>query len=353
MTAVWVDTQDGRWVPLTLTGFAREQALEEAVFASIEMLPLAKPSVIALARQVQVTPSGQRIDLIGVDTAGTLVLIEVKLHENQESRKAVVSQVLSYAASLRGTTPEVMLERLQARSFPETTIVAALSEVEVNAEAFNAGLADSLATGRFRLVLVLDEAPPELVRLVGYLEDISDGRLSIDLIAVNAFHVGDRTIVVPQRVDPQHSIPGAPPSLQSAPQLVSDSGSDLFARAIEAAPAENREAFMAMLSWARALESLRITSLITRQGSTRTVLTLRVPERDSGLASLWNDRGFPFLWLHGTVITRLAPESSSRLAEILGKEIGFRIPLRWSEVTAELRDELEAAYREAATGALG
>ena len=36
--------------------------------------------------------------------------------------------------------------------------------------AFRANLAQSLTEGRFRLVLVLDSAPPELVRTTSYLQ---------------------------------------------------------------------------------------------------------------------------------------------------------------------------------------
>ena len=41
-------------------------------------------------------------------------------------------------------------------------------------EAFREGLAAHLRDGSFRVVIVLDEAPPGLVRLAGYLETIAD-----------------------------------------------------------------------------------------------------------------------------------------------------------------------------------
>ncbi len=54
--------------------------------------------------------------------------------------------------------------------------------------------------GRFRLVFVLDEAPEELVRLVSYLETISE-RLIIDLITIATYTVNGSQILVPQRVE--------------------------------------------------------------------------------------------------------------------------------------------------------
>jgi hypothetical protein len=50
---------------------------------------------------------------------------------------------------------------------------------------------------------VLDEAPSELVQLVGYLESITQG-ITVDLITVAAFEIGDEEILVPQRVDPEY-----------------------------------------------------------------------------------------------------------------------------------------------------
>src|SRR2546428_8151793 len=53
---------------------------------------------------------------------------------------------------------------------------------------FASGLADSLRAGRFRLVLVLDDSPGELVRVVGYLESIAP-ELVIDLVTVSAYDI--------------------------------------------------------------------------------------------------------------------------------------------------------------------
>jgi hypothetical protein len=50
-------------------------------------------------------------------------------------------------------------------------------------------------------VLVLDDAPAELVRLVGYLEGIAQ-QLTIDLVTVSRYQMGDVEAIVPQRVDP-------------------------------------------------------------------------------------------------------------------------------------------------------
>lgn len=52
-----------------------------------------------------------------------------------------------------------------------------------DATAFHATLDAALADGAMRVVLVLDRAPPDLIRLVGFLEAVTHG-LVIDLVTV-------------------------------------------------------------------------------------------------------------------------------------------------------------------------
>src|SRR5688500_7161405 len=128
MTSVWADTTDGQWQELTATGFALESELQGLVFRSIGMLPLAgRPTVVALAREVEMNAAKARGDVLGVEASGTPVLIEVKLSHNQEARKAVVAQVLSYAASLRGTSTDLLLSRITAAGFGGPSIAQAVA----------------------------------------------------------------------------------------------------------------------------------------------------------------------------------------------------------------------------------
>ena len=131
---------------------------------------------------------------------------QVKLAANAEARRGVVAQVLSYAGYLQGLDPGQLeslvlgghlgapgsvLERAQADAQAE----------EVGPAAFMDGLARSLAEGSFRLVIVLDSVPDELVQVVGYLQSVTD-KIDIDLVAVTAYDTGGSTVVVPQRIEP-------------------------------------------------------------------------------------------------------------------------------------------------------
>ena len=67
------------------------------------MLPLAgAPEIVILGSEVNLGRG--YTDLIGVETSGRPVVIEVKLSRNNEARRAVVAQILAYAAYLHGYT---------------------------------------------------------------------------------------------------------------------------------------------------------------------------------------------------------------------------------------------------------
>lgn len=96
-----------------------------------------------------------------------------------------------YAAFLKGVDAatlerDVLGSHVARRPFASLADAAREADQtgEFDEEDFAVGLDDCLATGGFRLVLVLDEAPAELVQLVGYLEGISTG-VVLDLVTVS------------------------------------------------------------------------------------------------------------------------------------------------------------------------
>jgi hypothetical protein len=58
-----------------------------------------------------------------------------------------------------------------------------------------------MADGSFRLVIVLDSAPDELVQVVGYLQSVTD-KIDIDLVTVAVYDVAGSQVLVPQRIEP-------------------------------------------------------------------------------------------------------------------------------------------------------
>lgn len=167
MTAIWQESPAParEWTLLEPTGFPDEKTLHDLVAAAPELLPLSgSPRLIVLGREV-LLGSGYA-DLLAVEPDGRPVIIETKLRNNTESRRAVVAQVLAYAAALHGISAEqfereVLVRHLGGRSLLDVVRESAQEE-SVDASEFSETLGTTLREGTFRLVLVLDQAPDDV-----------------------------------------------------------------------------------------------------------------------------------------------------------------------------------------------
>lgn len=356
MTAIW--RNDGaNWQIMAPAGFPDEAALHTLVEQAPQVLPLAgSPSLVVLGREVLL--GNGYADLIAVEPSGRLAVIEVKLSKNAEARRAVVAQVLTYAAYLKGTSATlleqaILGQHLSKRGYASIADAVSASDQQgsFDAASFAQGLAQSLEEGGFRLIVVLDEAREELIRLTGYLQAVTD-RLVIDLITVSAYEVNGSQILVPQRVDAENG-PSAP---RTSPKLRPDQGrlvegADDFAATISTASAEKHPTLQALYDWAISLEKEGLVKLSTYHGTAqRWRLLPRLKADNVGLVTIWNDGG-GYLQLWHSVFARRAPTSMARIEPLLAPgKLGQGTVA--SDITPELLAELTTAYREAAGGTL-
>jgi hypothetical protein len=258
---IWTNDGTG-WQLLTTTGFPGEAALHSLVEQAPQILPLAgSPRLVILGREVLL--GNGYADLIAIEPSGRLAIIEVKLARNAEARRAIVAQVLTYAAYLSGLD-SIVLERdilgqhLRDRGYTDLAgAVASNDEVgSFDAGTFAAGLAGSLAQGQFRLVSVLDDAPEELVRLIGYLETVMADRLLIDLVTVASYRIGGSEVIVPQRVEAKRRLAEPQPTMSGPTETTGRlvEGVEDFDTSIAAIREEQRPALQQVRDWAVALE---------------------------------------------------------------------------------------------------
>lgn len=357
MTAIW-HNDGASWRLLASTGFPDEAALHSLVEEAPQLLPLAgAPQLVVVGREVQL--GNGYADLIAVEPTGRLVIVEVKLARNAEARRAVVAQVLTYAAYLRGldqaTLEQAVLgKHLLQRGYQSLADAVGANDQEGAFEPalFGEGLAKSLAQGRFRLVIVLDSAPDELVRLTGYLESVTD-KLLIDLITVSSYMVDGSQVLVPQRMDAERqrvdpSVNNPPLGLPPTPKGQWVEGADAFASTIADASELERPALQRMCEWARALEQEGLVRLGTYHGTAnRTTLLPRLITENVGLVTIWNDSG-AYLSLHRSVFERRAPQSLLRIEALIAPDrVGRGTVTR--KITSEVLQALTDAYREAAS----
>ena len=175
--------------------FPDEASLHRLIGDNPQLLPLAgSPRLIVLGSEVRIG-SGYA-DILAVEASGRPTIIEVKLASNPEARKAIVSQVIAYAAFLRGFDIESLeqgpLRKHLADAKYDSILEAAQAQDQegaVDPDSFAPALQQYLDRGDFRLVLVLDEVSPELERAVAYLEAVTVQALTIDLIPLTVYDV--------------------------------------------------------------------------------------------------------------------------------------------------------------------
>jgi hypothetical protein len=351
MTAIW--RNDGReWTVLAPSRFPDEATLHRLIEDAPHLLPLAgSPQLIVVGREVRL--GAGYADLIAVEPDGRLCVIEIKLAKNAEARKAVVAQALAYAAFLYRLEPEqverdVLRAHLQGKGF--TSLAEAVNseyqEGDFDTDEFVGGLRNCLAQGHLRVVFVLDEAPPELVQLLGFLEAVSDG-LILDLVTISAYDVNGSQILVPQRVEPEKAATAVVSEVRPrASQGTLTTGPDAFIADVADADATSQPQFQELISFARKLESAGFAELSSFRGVNEKVILLpRLQPDNVGLISIWNDRG-PAIQLWRSVFERKAP---SALRELEAFEppvhVGQGNYLR--RVDPQILNTLWAAYAEA------
>jgi hypothetical protein len=357
MNAIWHYDEE-RWRLLAPTGFPAEAALHDLIEQAPQMMPLAgTPNLIVVGREVLL--GGNYADLIAVEPSGRLAVIEIKLAKNAEARRAVIAQVLTYAAYLRGLDlavleRDVLGSHLTKRGYATLADAAASTNqtATFDAAAFEERIGTRLFEGGFRLVIVLDDAPDELVRLVGYLEAVAD-KLVIDLVTVAAYDVAGTRVVVPQRVEPERQSPrrasGPVDHETSSPAGQFTEGVEPFDAAIAAASIEDQPVLRRLTEWAKALERDGLAKLGTNRGTSGSwTLLPRLPTEGVGMVTIWNDGEF-YLSFWRSVIERRAPASlpvieSLAAAAKVGQGTTTKNP------SGELLDALTGAYREAAVG---
>jgi hypothetical protein len=349
MTVVWGSDPGGQWRPLTPAPYPSEAALHDLVEQAPQMLPLAgSPRLTILGREVRLGTG--YADLLAVESSGRLVIIEVKLAGNAESRRAVVAQVLSYAGYLQGLDPGQLESQVLAAQLGQAGSVLAAVEADdqqhaLDRTAFAEGLGRTLAEGSFRLVIVLDSAPDELLQVVGYLQLVSD-RIDIDLVTVTAYDANGSRVLVPQRIDPGRRVAELSDAEANDRTGVLYPGSAQFRATIPGTPAEQHDLLEHLADWADMLAADGLVKLYSYHGKNNMVTLLpRLASDNTGLVTIYNDRKAAYLQFWRSVFERRAPLAIPAVEAAAGIEVKQG---NWTpNISDELLDAITRAYREA------
>ena len=352
MAELWTEEEDN-WVVTSPQEYGDEEELQKLIELNPQLLTLSgSPSLTMLGREVNVANCS--IDILAVESTGRPVIIEAKLLSNSEARRRVVAQVLEYGAVLRGLDLPTLEQRVrlstlsgQGHDSIYDAVVSNHPTLPTEEESFYSTLQGHLARGDFRLVLVLDDAPIELQRIVYYLDEITTDEVTVDLVTVRMYGVnGVRTVMTERMIpDPeQFAISVGPPN--SGSSTVRTEGSGAFRISTSDATDSARDMFDRLIEWAESLSELPHVRLRSGVGVDNTSLSPRVARQNAGLVTIFSDRGRPGLQLNWTVISRCAPNLVGEIREIAG-EPEAPYTSYTHDPPPQLLDALANAYREA------
>ncbi len=129
-------------------------------------------------------------DIFLIDSNGLLVIVEVKLARNEESRREIVGRLCDHLSAMRNLTPDEVNKR-SADRLEETLQSMAGAEGEENPgerlALLKSNVASYLRAGQIRGIVVLDAAPDDLIREFSYLNEHSD--LDLRLLVVERYRL--------------------------------------------------------------------------------------------------------------------------------------------------------------------
>lgn len=351
MSAIWTEGGSG-WQILSPTGFPDESALHDLIEKTPGLLPLSgRPQLSIVGREVSLGPG--RADLVAIEPTGRPCIIEVKLAHNSEARRAVIGQVLSYASFLHRMSAEdfergILQAHLAARGFGTLADAARQAGQDGNFDEaqFPTSLQDALDNGGFRLVIVLDSAPAELVQTIGFLEAVTEA-LVVDLVTVDSYQVSGRQVLVPQRIEPDRHLTERTQDRRSVAPASSRAGTAAegsvgFRESIRSAPPEHQATLTKLADWADALQEngVRLQSYWGRRGEV--TLLPKIRQDDAGLITIWNWSGAPIVSFWRSVFERRAPTTMADVEAIIAP-----LQLGQGNTTTDISDQLLAALRSA------
>jgi hypothetical protein len=165
--------------------FLDERELEDILAEKPQlMIDEGEPDVLLLKRQVTFEGTGTA-DLLLIDSDGLPMVVEVKLRRNSESRRQVVGQVFDYVSSLTLLTVDELDQKV-AGTLKEAIRVLCQEESEEDAiEKCWQACGVNLRAGKARVVVAIDEASEDLIRILRFLNDHSD--LDVRLVELKKY----------------------------------------------------------------------------------------------------------------------------------------------------------------------
>lgn len=143
-------------------------------------------------------PGSGNTDILAFSADGDISIIECKLATNPESKRKVIGQILEYAAYLWKMSYDEVNDRIQSLKGKNLSdLVAEAVAGGWDEENFRNGIKQSLESGSFILVVVVDEVNEDLKRTIRYINECSKSAFSLHALEMQRFQADAAEILVP------------------------------------------------------------------------------------------------------------------------------------------------------------
>ncbi|WP_437290971.1 hypothetical protein [Sorangium sp. So ce406] len=184
-------------VELEAEPFLLEKQLEDAVTSFPNLLSMPEEPGLALVRQQVSLPDAGVLDILLVNAEGLPVVVEAKLARNAQSRREVVGQVVDYVSALTSFTVDE-LDGLVGGAL-DAALRSLVGASDDDFEKLWRAVGSNLRAGLARYLILVDEVPAELERIVRFLASRSS--LDIGLVTVSRYRdVDGHYVLIPQHV---------------------------------------------------------------------------------------------------------------------------------------------------------
>ena len=210
--------QDKQLVALPATDYASEALLQQALADYPEVLAGGTTGgvdrmLLLVSREMGIaTVEGGSatfsLDHLFIDTEGVPVLVEVKRSSDTRIRREVVGQMLDYAANaVRYWPVATMRQQMEKAASGDasagggngSSAEKVLQEHGVDPETFWTKVESNLREGRIRMVFVADRLPPELIRIIEFLNEQMKPAEVLGVEVVQ-YRAGESQVLVPRRI---------------------------------------------------------------------------------------------------------------------------------------------------------
>lgn len=178
---------------VTSCAYINEAELQEILADNPLLLVNETDPPIALIQTEFNLPNTGKADILYIDSDGLPIVVEVKLAKNAESRREIVAQIFDYISSITQFTVDELDDLTESHL---QTAIKSLSNKNKTTEQIWKLCSKNLRAGDVRVVLAIDKAPDELVRIVRFVNDKSV--LDVRLVEFQKFSDNkNKTIIVP------------------------------------------------------------------------------------------------------------------------------------------------------------